>query len=182
MAALAAALIVAVCAGIWLGGHPAELPQPLRDAFVEDATALNAEAVSVIEDNYFRQVGSRQLGNASLDGMVRSIRRRFSDRFSHYFSPENLARFNESISGRFSGVGLSVSEVKRGLRVGTGVPGHSRLEGGDRGRRSDRLGQRAQDRRRGRRYRNRQDQGAGGDRGDDRRAAPLAEVAPGRSG
>ncbi len=122
MAALAAALIVAVCAGIWLGGHPSELPPPLRDALVEDTTALNAEAVSVIEDNYFRRVGSRQLGNASLDGMVRSIRRRFSDRFSHYFSPENLARFNESISGRFSGVGLSVSEVKRGLRVGRVFP------------------------------------------------------------
>ncbi len=118
VAALVAALIAALCAGLWLGGHPADLPQPLRDAFVEDATALNAEATSVIEDNYFRRVRSRELSNASLDGMVRSIRRRFKDRFSHYFSPENLARFNESISGRFSGVGLSVSEVRRGLRVG----------------------------------------------------------------
>jgi carboxyl-terminal processing protease len=116
--ALVAALIAAVCVGLWLGGHPADLPQPLRDAFVEDATALNAEATSVIEDNYFRRVGSTELSNASLDGMVRSIKRRFKDRFSHYFSPENLARFNESITGRFSGVGLSVSEVKRGLRVG----------------------------------------------------------------
>jgi carboxyl-terminal processing protease len=122
VAALAAGLIVAVCAGLYLGGHPADLPQPLRDAFVEDATALNAEAVSVIEENYFRRVGSRELGNASLDGMVRSIRRRFKDRFSHYFSPENLARFNESISGRFSGVGLSVSEVSKGLRVGRVFP------------------------------------------------------------
>jgi carboxyl-terminal processing protease len=122
-AALVVALIAVLCAGLWLGGHPAELPQPLRDAFVDDATALNAEAVSVIEDNYFRRVGSKELGNASVDGMVRSIRRRYRDRFSHYFTPENLARFNESISGRFSGVGLSVSEVKRGLRVGRVFPG-----------------------------------------------------------
>ncbi len=122
VAAVAAGLIAALCAGLWLGGHPAELPRPLRDAFVDDATALNAEAGSVIEDNYYRRVGSRELGNASVDGMVRSIRRRFEDRFSHYFSPENLARFNESISGRFSGVGLSVSEVSRGLRVGRVFP------------------------------------------------------------
>ena len=117
-AALLAALIAALCAGLWLGGHPGELPQPLRDAFVDDSTALSAEATSVIEDNYFREVGSDELAKASVDGMVRSIRRRYRDRFSHYFSPESLARFNESISGRFSGVGLSVSEVKRGLRVG----------------------------------------------------------------
>jgi carboxyl-terminal processing protease len=121
-AALAAALIAALCAGLWLGGHPAELPRPLQEAFVGDATALNAEAISVIEDNYFRRVGTKELGNASVDGMVRSIRRRYRDRFSHYFSPENLARFNESISGRFSGVGLSVSEVSRGLRVGRVFP------------------------------------------------------------
>ena len=88
----------------------------------------------MIEDNYYRRVGSRELGNASVDGMVRSIRRRFEDRFSHYFSPENLARFNESISGRFSGVGLSVSEVRRGLRVGRVFPRTPASRARDRGR------------------------------------------------
>ena len=49
--------------------------------------------------------------------MVRGLRRRYNDRFSDYFSPESLAKFNEEISGHFSGIGLSVIPLKRGLGV-----------------------------------------------------------------
>jgi len=117
-AALAAAVVAALCAGLWLGGHPGELPGPLRDAFVDDAASLTAEATEVIEDNYFRSVDPTQLRDSSVDGMVRALRRRYEDRFSHYFDPEDLASFREAIRGKFSGVGLTVTEVKRGLRVG----------------------------------------------------------------
>lgn len=117
-AVTAAALVVVLCAGIWLGGHPADLPEPLRDVFVDDAASLSTEATEVIEENYVRSVDHDRLRNASIDGMVRALRQRFDDRFSHYFDPRDLERFKESISGRFSGVGLSVSEVERGLRVG----------------------------------------------------------------
>jgi len=117
IAALVAALVVVLCAGIWLGGHPGKLPEFLRDRFVDDSAGLNLEATELIEDNYYRSVDSSELTNASLQGMVRELRRRHRDRFSDYFSPESLARFNEQISGRFSGIGLSVSEVKQGLRI-----------------------------------------------------------------
>jgi len=128
--ALAAALIVVLCAGIWLGGHPGKLPEFLRDRFVDDSAGLNLEASELIEDNYFRPVGSAELTNASLQGMVRELRRRHRDRFSDYFSPEALAHFNEAISGRFSGVGLSVSEVKQGLRVDRVFPRSPAQEAG----------------------------------------------------
>ena len=49
--------------------------------------------------------------------MVRGLRLRYHDRFSNYFSPKLLARFDEEIEGRFSGVGLSVTEAKDGLHV-----------------------------------------------------------------
>ena len=116
--AVAAAIVAALGAGIWLGGHPGNLPDPLRDAFVDDGTVLTSEALEVIEDNYFREVDSGKLADSSVDGMVRALRRRYRDRFSHYFDPEDLKQFRESISGSFSGVGLTVSEVPRGLRVG----------------------------------------------------------------
>jgi carboxyl-terminal processing protease len=112
-----AALIVVLCAGIWLGGHPAKLPEFLRDRFVDDSAGLNLEAAELIEDNYYRPVGSSELTNGSLQGMVRELRLRHRDRFSDYFSPESLARFNDAIAGRFSGIGLTVTEVKQGLRV-----------------------------------------------------------------
>jgi carboxyl-terminal processing protease len=134
-AAVAAALVAVLCAGLWLGGHPGELPEPLRDVFVDESASLTSEAIDVIEDNYFRDVEAGRLRDSSIDGIVRGLRRRYEDRFSHYFDPEDLARFREAIRGRFSGIGLSVSEVARGLRVGrvfAGTPAsRAGIEAGD---------------------------------------------------
>jgi len=116
-AALAAALLIMLAAGIWLGGHPAKMPPPLRDVFVDESAGLTAEASELIEDYYYREAPQGELTDSSLRGMVRGLRRRNRDRFSDYFSADQLARFNEEIEGRFSGVGLSVSGVKGGLRV-----------------------------------------------------------------
>jgi carboxyl-terminal processing protease len=117
MVGLTAALLALLAAGLWLGGHPAKLPPPLRDVFVDDSAGLTAEATELIEDNYYRRVSQGKLTDSSLQGMVRGLRRRYGDRFSDYFSPDKLARFNEGIEGRFSGIGLTVRGVKDGLRV-----------------------------------------------------------------
>jgi carboxyl-terminal processing protease len=115
--AFGTALIFLFALGLWLGGHPGKLPGAIRDLFVSEPVGLTAEATEVIEDNYYREVGQKELSNASLQGLVRELRKRNDDRFSEYFSPEALEHFNEAISGRFSGIGLSVTEVKRGLRA-----------------------------------------------------------------
>ena len=131
VAVLAAALIAALCAGMFLGGHPGSLPDPLRDVFVDEETSLMAEAVEVIEDNYYRSVPTEDLSEGSVQGMVRALQRLHKeDRFSHYFSPEDLERFETSISGKFTGVGLSVTEVPRGLRIARVYPGTPAKEGG----------------------------------------------------
>jgi carboxyl-terminal processing protease len=77
------------------------------------------EALDVIEDSYYKGVDASRLDDASIQGMVRELRDQFDDRFSHYFDPGELKQFEQSTSGSFSGVGLSVREVKRGLRVTT---------------------------------------------------------------
>jgi len=115
--AFGVALVAFLVVGIWLGGHPSKLPGFAREAFTEEPTSLVAEASEIVQDNYFRKVGDTELGNASLQGMVRELRKRHDDRFSDYFSPESLEGFNQQIEGHFSGVGLSVIEVKKGLRV-----------------------------------------------------------------
>ncbi|HEX2391629.1 MAG TPA: S41 family peptidase [Solirubrobacterales bacterium] len=115
--AFGAALTAFLCLGLWLGGHPANLPGFLRDPFVSSPAGLTAEAAEAIQDNYWRPVGSTELGNASLQGMVRELRRRHRDRFSDYFSPRALEAFNQGIEGRFSGIGISVVPVKRGLEA-----------------------------------------------------------------
>ena len=114
---LTAALLLVLAAGLWIGGHPAKMPPVLRDLFVDDSAGLTAEASELIGDNYYRPVSQTELADSSLQGMVRGLRRRYRDRFSEYFSAEMLARFTEEIEGRFSGIGLSVTGVKSGLRV-----------------------------------------------------------------
>ncbi len=115
--ALGVALVACLVIGVWLGGHPSKLPGFARETFTEEPTSLVGEASEIIKDNYFRKVGNTELGNASLQGMVRELRKRHKDRFSDYFSEESLEGFNTQIEGHFSGVGLSVIEVKQGLRV-----------------------------------------------------------------
>ncbi|HEX3174909.1 MAG TPA: S41 family peptidase [Solirubrobacterales bacterium] len=114
---LTVALLAMLAAGLWIGGHPAHMPPVLRDVFVDESAGLTAEASELIEDDYYRSVPQGELVDSSLQGMVRGLRRHYRDRFSEYFSPAALARFNEAIEGRFSGVGLSVTQVEDGLGV-----------------------------------------------------------------
>jgi carboxyl-terminal processing protease len=111
--ALACAL-AAFAGGLWLGGHPDQLPSGLRDVFVEDeATRLRAELIDAIEDGFYKEVDPDELEDASLDGIVRAL----DDRYSHYFDPGETETFEQSISGQFEGVGMSIEEDKRGLLV-----------------------------------------------------------------
>jgi carboxyl-terminal processing protease len=84
--------------------------------------ALPTDARDVIEENYFRPVESSTLDEASVDGMISELRRRYDDRFSHYFDPKELREFDRANSGRFSGVGLTVTGINAGLRVATVLP------------------------------------------------------------
>jgi len=118
IAASVAVLLAVLAAGLWLGGHPEKLPRPVSDAFVGGNAGLNVEATEAIEENYFREVSPDELTNSSLQGMVRGLRQRYDDRFTDYFSPESLEKFREEIAGKFSGVGVSVIPVKKGLEVG----------------------------------------------------------------
>lgn len=116
--AFATALVALFVAGLWLGGHPGSLPEPLREAFVSETGGLSAEAAEAIEDSYYRPVGDQELSNASLQGMVRELRQRHKeDRYSEYFSPQSLESFNQQIEGRFSGIGVTIKPVKQGLEV-----------------------------------------------------------------
>src|SRR3954451_2958947 len=100
--------------GIWLGGHPDRLPRPLRDALVGDSDSqVVDQALDEVKRDYYRKVPSDQLVDAALAGVVRSL----DDRFSHYFSPKEYKGFRESTDAQFSGVGMSVREDPRGLRV-----------------------------------------------------------------
>jgi carboxyl-terminal processing protease len=110
--ALACALL-ALVAGLWFGGHPTDLPEPIRDAFVSDDRALRAEIIDTIEDNYYKPIDADRLEEASLKGIIRAL----SDPFSHYLTPKEAKQFEEDVSGKFDGVGMTVEQDRRGLRI-----------------------------------------------------------------
>jgi carboxyl-terminal processing protease len=118
---------IALVLGIWLGGHPATLPGFARDALVSDSDGrLYEEAVDTIERDYYRKVDRSALLNTSLSAAVESLQ----DQFSHYFSPKDYTNFQLDTEGQFEGVGMSVREVKQGLRVEEVYDGSPAKQGG----------------------------------------------------
>jgi carboxyl-terminal processing protease len=105
--------------GIFLGGHPAGLPKPIRNAFVGDGDSqLVQQALNAIEDNYYRKVPPDQLVNKGIEGAVASL----DDQFSHYFDPETYRRFQLTTDPRFSGIGVTVQGQARGLVIASVIP------------------------------------------------------------
>lgn len=106
---LAIGLVVAAAIGVF--------------AFVlDDDEDPVVHARDVIEDNYFHEPDQAKLDEASIEGMVEQLKKRYDDKFSHFFTAEQLKAFNAATSGRFSGVGLTVTEVPRGLRIASVLP------------------------------------------------------------
>jgi carboxyl-terminal processing protease len=114
-------------AGIWLGGHPAGLPEPVRDALVDETDGrVYEQAVDTLQRDYYRKVDRKQLLDQSLEQAVRSL----DDRFSNYFAPRDYADFQQATEGRFEGVGMTVEKVDDGLKVITVYDGSPAARGG----------------------------------------------------
>jgi carboxyl-terminal processing protease len=118
---------VALLLGLWLGGHPSTLPTFVRNAFVSDTAGRQYdEAMDTLERDYFKPVNGKKLLNTSLSAAVASLQ----DQFSHYFSPSDYGSFQLDTEGRLEGVGMSVSTVKRGLKVQDVFKGSPAQRGG----------------------------------------------------
>jgi carboxyl-terminal processing protease len=103
-----------VAGGIYLGGHPDTLPDPIRDGLVGDGEVqVVREAIDTVGDSYYRRLGEEELADRAIAGLVASL----DDPFSTYFTPDEYARFQQVQNSEFQGVGLTVNEHPRGLRV-----------------------------------------------------------------
>ena len=112
LAVLAIALPVLLVLGVYLGGHPEDLPKFARNAFVADhETRVVNEAIGKISSDYYRPITKSRLTNGSISGAVASL----GDRFSHYLSPREFREFNSPPS--FTGIGVSVAPTSGGLTI-----------------------------------------------------------------
>ena len=102
-------LVLAFVVGVFAGDS-------IRDALglQSDEDRTRTELIESIESSFYKKVDRDKLEEASLDGVVRSL----DDRFSHYFTPEETREFNRAVSDpQFEGIGVSVAEDRRGLRI-----------------------------------------------------------------
>jgi carboxyl-terminal processing protease len=99
--------------GVWLGGHPEDLPGFARGSAFEQnhQTQVVDEALARISSDYYRPISKSQLANSSIAGAVASL----DDRFSHYLTPKEFHEFNSPPS--FTGIGVVVSPEHRGLAI-----------------------------------------------------------------
>ena len=71
------------------------------------------EALGKIEDRYYREIPGEQLADDAIAGAVEKL----GDRFSAYFTPAEYKRFRDATNSRFTGIGVTVTQHPRGLRV-----------------------------------------------------------------
>lgn len=112
LAVLGLLLPVLLIAGIWLGGHPSDLPGFARSVFVADNETISVnEAIDLVQHDYYRPVSKSTLASSSISGMLKSLH----DPYSTYLSAKELQAFDEPTS--FTGIGVAVDPKRQGLEV-----------------------------------------------------------------
>lgn len=89
------------------------------------------DALSRIERTYYRNPGAKNLADAAIAGMVRSL----NDQFSNYFTAAQYRQFQQGQQHTFSGIGVDAVKDPLGLRIAGVFPqspaGRAHLRRGD---------------------------------------------------
>lgn len=105
-------LVVFSIGGVWLGGHPSELPGFARTLFVADHDTRSVnEAIDKVASDYYRPLPKSKLASASIEGLLSSLH----DPYSSYLSAKALREFDQPAT--FTGIGVAVDPDRQGLRV-----------------------------------------------------------------
>jgi carboxyl-terminal processing protease len=102
-------------AGIWLGGHPSDLPSLLRGSPFESRRnqTVTEQALNILTTRYYRPLNRSSLVDVGLSGMVASL----DDRYSHYLDPRAYRARSEPPTQPPVGIGINVVAEPAGLRV-----------------------------------------------------------------
>jgi carboxyl-terminal processing protease len=131
-AAVAAAFLVVLLAGLGLGGaaglyadqaFPDQVPLLAHPAARSDRLdqATLQRALTVVNQDYY---GGRNLNYDNLShGTVRGLVEGLNDRFSYYLDPQEYQRQLSTYNGRYSGIGIDVSFTGDYPVVSTVFPG-----------------------------------------------------------
>ena len=129
LARIACLAILGAGLGFWIGATRAEETEQAEAAPPEVATSKDeyfelmqvfVDTFDEIDQNYVKDVDRRQLIESAIRGMLADL-----DPYSDYISPDELARFNESVDQEFGGVGIQVRFLRdiRAIEVSTPLAG-----------------------------------------------------------
>ena len=116
--------LIAVLMALLLLPSPAALaadndPKPKNDQPSEEEILLLmrmfSETFEQIERNYVKGIDRRRLVEAAIRGMLQEL-----DQYSNYISPDQISRFQQSVSQQFGGIGI---QVRPDLVVATPLAG-----------------------------------------------------------
>ena len=91
-----------------------------------DQSGVIDEAAQRIADRAERPVARQQLERAAVEGMLQSL----GDKWSSYYQPSDFASFQDSLEGRYSGVGLWLRPGEGGVEVGSVAPASPAAQAG----------------------------------------------------
>ena len=119
--------VIALLAGIWLGGHPGSLPSPLRRSFLENRSlVLVDQALTILRTRYYRPLDRTGLVDQALSGMVAGL----DDPYSRYLDPAAYRARNEQRQPSLGGIGINTAAEPPGLRVLNVVEGSPAADAG----------------------------------------------------
>jgi carboxyl-terminal processing protease len=99
---VAAILLVVVYGGVLL-----------YSTFLDEEPSVRTQLIESIEEDYYKDVDTKKFEGKSLKGIVKSL----NDRFSAYYTPAEAKEFRAALSAEFEGIGVTVQEDKRGLKI-----------------------------------------------------------------
>lgn len=110
------AAIAMVLVGIWLGGHPSDLPAPLRSSVFERRAQnqpATEQALDLLSTRFFRPIDRAKLVDLGLAKMVQSL----NDPYSRYIDPASRQASETGNEEPVVGIGIAVRADPKGLRV-----------------------------------------------------------------
>jgi carboxyl-terminal processing protease len=109
------AAIVVLLAGVWLGGHPGNLPAPLRGSLFESRRneTVTDQALNILTTRYYRPLNRSSLVDVGLSGMVASL----DDPYSRYLDPRSYRERRDESTQELGGIGINTLPEPAGLLV-----------------------------------------------------------------
>jgi carboxyl-terminal processing protease len=114
-AAVAAAVLTAYVAGLVSSGWLTASPRRGTDSGVLDDAARRIASSSA------NPVSEHDLDAAAVQGMLRAL----GDKWSAYYTPSEFAQFEETLDGRYTGIGVWVRRASDGRLLLSSVQEHS---------------------------------------------------------